>query len=388
MATCAALILAGGSGSRLGSEIPKQYLPIGGRAIIWHAAQAFLRHPAVHRVRVVVRDQDREQCRAALAGLDLGDFVTGGATRQDSARLGLESLASFAPDHVMIHDAARPFPSGDLIQNAVAALADSPGALPALPVSDTLKRTEAGKPRVVATVDRAGLWRAQTPQTFRYPDILAAHRAAAGLELTDDAAVAERAGLAVAIVPGSEENLKVTSMEDLDRARRLYDGRPADIRVGNGFDVHGFCAGDHVTICGIAIPFERGLEGHSDADVGLHAITDALLGAISAGDIGVHFPPSNPRWRNADSGIFLQHAASLVAGKGGQIVHVDVTLVCEAPKISPHREAMAARISGLLGIGRDRVSVKATTTEGLGFTGRREGIAAQATATVRLPVAP
>jgi 2-C-methyl-D-erythritol 4-phosphate cytidylyltransferase/2-C-methyl-D-erythritol 2,4-cyclodiphosphate synthase len=254
-------------------------------------------------------------------------------------------------------------------------------------LSDTLKRAASAGGRVAATVDRSGLWRAQTPQGFRFADILAAHRVAAGLDLTDDAAIAEHAGLPVTLVAGSEENLKVTTMDDLDRARRLAAGRLGDIRVGNGFDVHGFGAGDRVWLCGVEIPFGRALEGHSDADVGLHAITDAILGAIAAGDIGMHFPPSDPRWRNADSAVFLAYAAGLVAARGGELVHVDVTLVCEAPRIAPHREAMAARIAAILGIGRDRVSVKATTTEGLGFTGRREGIAAQATATVRLPFA-
>jgi 2-C-methyl-D-erythritol 4-phosphate cytidylyltransferase/2-C-methyl-D-erythritol 2,4-cyclodiphosphate synthase len=387
MTGCAALVLAGGSGQRLGDEIPKQYLAIGGRPILRHSVEAFLRHPAVDTVRVVIRGEDKERCELALAGLALVDAVVGGATRQESARRGLESLDAAGPDHVLIHDAARPFVAPDLIDRSLAALAGHPGAIPALALSDTLKRSDAAGAMVAATLDRAGLWRAQTPQAFRYPEILAAHRTAAGLELTDDAAVAERAGLAVAIVAGSEENLKVTTMEDLDRARRLYEGRIGEIRVGNGFDVHGFGAGDHVTLCGVRIPFGRGLEGHSDADVGLHAITDAILGALAAGDIGMHFPPSDPKWRNANSAIFLQHAAGLVAGKGGAVVHVDVTLVCEAPQIAPHREAMAARIAQLLGVGRDRVSVKATTTEGLGFTGRREGIAAQATATVRLPAA-
>lgn len=387
MAGCAALVLAGGSGTRLGGEVPKQYLKIGGRALLRHAVDAFRRHRAIDRIRVVIRPEDRPLYDAAVAGTDILEPVVGGASRQESARRGLESLAAFAPANVLIHDAARPFIAAELIDGALAALIDHPAVLPAVPLSDTLKRIEASSGRVAATLDRSGLWRAQTPQGFRFDDILAAHRAASGLDLTDDAAVAEQAGLAVAIVAGSEENLKVTTMDDLDRARRLYEGRLGDIRVGNGFDVHGFAAGDHVSLCGVAIPFGQGLEGHSDADVGLHAITDAILGAIAAGDIGMHFPPSDPRWRNANSAIFLAHAARLVAAKGGELVHVDVTLVCEAPKISPYREAMADRIAGILGIGRDRVSVKATTTEGLGFTGRREGIAAQATATVRLPSA-
>jgi 2-C-methyl-D-erythritol 4-phosphate cytidylyltransferase/2-C-methyl-D-erythritol 2,4-cyclodiphosphate synthase len=385
MSGCAALVLAGGSGTRLGAETPKQYLTIGGRAILRHSVEAFLRHPAVDVVHVVVRREDQDRCNAALAGLRLGPPVPGGATRQESARRGLESLATFAPDRVLIHDAARPFVAADVIDRVLAALADYPGAIPALPLSDTVKRGDPSGARVAGTLDRSGLWRAQTPQAFRYADILAAHRTAAGLQLTDDAAVAETAGLAVGIVPGDEENIKVTTKDDLDRARRLYEGGTADLRVGNGFDVHPFDIGDHVTLCGVRIPFGRGLKGHSDADVGLHAITDAILGATANGDIGTHFPPSDARWRNADSAIFLRHAADLVASKGGAVVHVDVTLVCEEPRISPHRDAMVARVAEILGIGRDRVSVKATTTEKLGFIGRREGIAAQATATVRLP---
>jgi 2-C-methyl-D-erythritol 4-phosphate cytidylyltransferase/2-C-methyl-D-erythritol 2,4-cyclodiphosphate synthase len=282
----------------------------------------------------------------------------------------------------LIHDGARPFVDAGVIRRVIEALTVHSGALPALPVHDTLKRGEAGL--VAATVPRAGLWRAQTPQGFRFSEIFTAHSDAAGEDLTDDAAVAERAGLSVALVHGSENNLKITTAEDLQRADARLAG-PAEIRTANGFDVHRFVAGDHVTICNIPVPHDMTLEGHSDADVALHALTDALLGTIAAGDIGLHFPPSDPRWRGADSSIFLAHAAGLISALGGSIVHCDLTLICERPKIGPYRVAMAARVAQILGICEERVSIKATTTEGLGFTGRREGIAAQAVATVSLP---
>jgi 2-C-methyl-D-erythritol 4-phosphate cytidylyltransferase/2-C-methyl-D-erythritol 2,4-cyclodiphosphate synthase len=299
-------------------------------------------------------------------------------------RLGLESLAGLAPARVLIHDAARPFLAPAVIDRVVAALAEAPGAIPVLPLSDTVKRGVDG--RVVETLDRAQLWRAQTPQGFRYAEILAAHRAAAGSELPDDAAVAERAGIEVRLVAGDAANVKVTTSEDLARAERDLRLGEADIRTGQGFDVHAFGPGDHVWLCGVQVPHERGLVGHSDADVALHALTDAVLGAIGAGDIGMHFPPSDPQWRGAPSERFLRHAASLVAEAGGSIAHVDVTIIGERPKVGPHRAAMVERIAGILALDPRRVSVKATTTERLGFTGRGEGIAAQAVATVRLPL--
>ncbi|MGH6953239.1 MAG: 2-C-methyl-D-erythritol 2,4-cyclodiphosphate synthase, partial [Alphaproteobacteria bacterium] len=267
-------------------------------------------------------------------------------------------------------------------------LARWPGAILALPVTDSVKR--AGNGTVAASLDRADLWRAQTPQAFRYRDILAAHRAASGLSLADDAAVAERAGLAVALVQGSEDNLKVTEDEDFARAERILAGRSADgeVRTGIGFDVHRFGPGDHVWLCGVRVPHDHGLVGHSDADVGLHALTDAILGAIGAGDIGQHFPPSEPKWRGAPSDIFLRRANELLASRGGRVLNLDLTLVCESPRVGPHRERMAGRVAEILGIARERVSVKATTTEKLGFTGRGEGIVAQAVATVRLAGRP
>lgn len=383
MPSCIALIVAAGSGQRFGAERPKQYLDLAGKPILRHTAEAFLRHPQVSAVRVVINPAFRDLYDAAVAGLGLAEPVVGGASRQDSVRNGLEALAESAPDLVLIHDAARPLIDADTISAVIAALDRQPAAIAAVPVADTLKR---GRDGVVAdTVDRSGLWRAQTPQGFRFSDILAAHRAAAGLELTDDASVAERAGLPVALVPAKEENFKVTTPDDLPRAAQILDATLSDIRTGTGFDVHRFTDGDHVTLCGVRVPHTQKLEGHSDADVGLHALTDAILGALCAGDIGSHFPPSDPQWRGADSARFLKHAADLVADRGGKIAHVDVTVICERPKVGPHREAMVARIAEILGMDPGRVSVKATTTERLGFTGRGEGIAAQAVATVRLP---
>lgn len=388
MSGCVALILAGGRGTRLGRDIPKQYLSLGDETLLRHAVRSFAEHPDVDDVRVVIGADDRENCDTALAGMALLEPVTGGGSRQESARLGLESLVGNEPDTVLIHDAARPFADAATITRTLAALATHPAALPAVPVSDTLKRerTGEGAPLVGRTVERSGLWRAQTPQGFRFPEILAAHRAAAGLDLTDDAAVAEHAGLDVALVPGSEANIKITTEEDLERARRSLAGERFEVRSGTGFDVHGFGEGDAVTLCGVEVPHDRALAGHSDADVGMHALTDALLGAIAAGDIGIHFPPSDPRWRGEPSTTFLRRAAEMVRSRGGAIVNLDLTLICERPRIAPHRDAMIRHVAETLEIEPARVSIKATTTEGLGFTGRGEGIAAQAIATVRLPV--
>ena len=384
MASCIALVVAAGRGTRLKGAAPKQYLTLGGRPLLRHSLARLRAHPGISQVRTVTHPDDRARYEEAAAGLDLLPPVAGGAERQDSVRLGLESLAALAPDRVLIHDAARPFVEDDLIERVLAALADFPAAIPALAVADTVKRAEGD--RVTATVDRASLWRAQTPQGFRFAEILAAHRASAGDNLPDDAAVAERAGLTVKLVAGSEENFKITTESDLARAERLEAARLLDIRTGQGFDVHPFGPGDHVMLCGVRVPHGQALVGHSDADVGLHALTDAILGALGAGDIGVHFPPSDPRWRGAPSDRFLAHAASLVAAAGGRIAHVDVTIVCEAPRVSPHRDAMVRRIAEILALDRNRVSVKATTTEKLGFTGRGEGIAATALATLRLPL--
>lgn len=376
-----ALLVAAGRGQRFGATLPKQYLPLAGKPLLRHGVEAFAHHPSVDAVRVVIHADDRPRYEAAIAGLALLPPVEGGATRQESVRRGLESLSGLSCERVLIHDAARPLVDAGVIDRTLAALNHLAGAIPALPIADTIKCGEDGF--ITGTLDRSKLFRAQTPQAFRYAEILAAHRAAAGRELTDDAAVAEAAGLAVALVAGAEENFKVTNETDLRRAQHLL--APAiDLRCGNGFDVHRFCPGDRVMLCGIAVPHDQGLEGHSDSDVGLHSLTDALLGAIGAGDIGMHFPPSDPQWRGADSARFLAHAASLIAARSGRILSVDVTLICERPRIGPHRQAMVDRIASILAIDASRVSVKATTTEGLGFTGRREGIAAQATVSVLL----
>ncbi|MPY68494.1 MAG: bifunctional 2-C-methyl-D-erythritol 4-phosphate cytidylyltransferase/2-C-methyl-D-erythritol 2,4-cyclodiphosphate synthase [Alphaproteobacteria bacterium] len=382
MGRCAALVLAGGSGRRFGGEVPKQYLPVGGVPVIRRAVEAFMAHASIDRVQLVIRPEDIELYNAVFDGLALPPPVYGGDTRQDSARLGLESLVAMAPDSVLIHDGARPFVDAALIDRTLAALAGASAAVPALPVTDTLKRGDGGL--VVETVSREGLWRAQTPQGFRFADILAAHRAAAGNALTDDAMVAEAIGLSIAIVAGSEDNVKITAADDMERAARALGQGGGQTRIGMGFDVHRFRDGDHVMLCGIAIPHDKGLEGHSDADAGLHALTDALLGAIGEGDIGTHFPPGEAEWQDAPSDIFLRHAGELVSSRGGVIVNLDLTVICERPKIGPHRAAMQARVAEILGIAPDAVSIKATTTERLGFTGRGEGLAAQAVAAVRL----
>ena len=375
-----ALVVGAGEGQRFGGELPKQYHLLAGVAVMRRSLKAFMDHPDVSVVQAVIHPNHHELYDAAVQGLALPVPVDGGATRQGSVLNGLESLNADEPSTVLIHDAARPLVDPGVISRVLAALQTSPGAIPALAVADTLKRSDGQF--VETTVDRQGLWRAQTPQGFHYQNILAAHRQAGGDELTDDAAVAERAGLAVAIVEGSEDNVKVTRTGDMVRAERILGA--GETRTGLGFDVHRFGPGDHVMLCGVKVPHEFGLEGHSDADVGLHAVTDALLGAIGEGDIGTHFPPSDPQWKGTESDIFLRHAGDMIAGKGGRISNIDVTLICEQPKIGPHRAAMIKRMAKILRITEHRISIKATTTERLGFTGRGEGIAAQAAATVVL----
>ena len=390
-----AVIVAAGRGARAHrdgapAEIPKQYRPAGGVPMLARTLGTVLRHPAIQHVLVVVHGDDLARYRATvpLTEAKLLEPCLGGATRQISVCNGLEALAALAPDRVLIHDAARPFVDAGVVDRVIAALDAHTGAVAALPVADTLKRVD-GSGRVVETVARSGLWHAQTPQGFHFPSILAAHRSAkdAGRDdFTDDAAVAAWHGLSIVAVEGSERNRKLTTAEDMALANQDLPGTA--VRTGTGFDVHRFTDGDHVWLCGIRIGHTHGLLGHSDADVGLHALTDALLGAIGDGDIGQHFPPSDARWKGAPSHLFLVDAARRVAALGGSISNVDVTLLCEAPKIAPHREAMRARIGEILSIEVARVGVKATTTEGLGFTGRREGIAAMAIATVTLPAPP
>ncbi len=394
----AVVIVAAGSGSRAagdGSDLPKQYRMLAGRTVLAHTIGAFLDHPAIDRVVVTIRPDHRDLYDSAtlpwVGDARLGAPAAGGATRQASVAAGLEALAGAAPDLVLVHDAARPFVTAEVIERTIAGLAAAEGALAAVAVVDTLKRCGADGV-IIETVSRERMFAAQTPQGFRFPALRAAHaRARAeGLDhFTDDAAVAEWAGLAVAVVEGDPANVKITTSDDLVRAeaRMTTDlfSRLPDVRVGTGYDVHAFTEGDGVTLCGVTIPFDRRLEGHSDADVAMHALTDAILGALGDGDIGAHFPPTQPQWRGCASEVFLKDAAARLAARGGMLAHADVTIVAEAPKVGPHREAMRARLAEILGISIDRVGVKATTNEKLGFVGRREGIAALATATIRLP---
>jgi 2-C-methyl-D-erythritol 4-phosphate cytidylyltransferase/2-C-methyl-D-erythritol 2,4-cyclodiphosphate synthase len=382
MVKCAVLVVAAGRGRRFGGDIPKQYLDLGGRTVLRHSLATFAAHPRINWVRTVIHPDDRELYDASAHNLKILEPVHGGETRQDSVRFGLESLAEYNPDVVLIHDGARPMIDAGTISRVITALETQDGVIPALPVADTLKRGQDGL--ITQTVDRANLWRAQTPQGFKFQPILSAHLQTAGKELTDDAAVLEHSGGKVALVLGTEENLKITTMADLARVSSNTSG-PGDFRTGNGFDVHAFEEGDGVWLCGVKVPHTQGLKGHSDADVAMHALTDAILGAISAGDIGHHFPPSEVQWKGCESHVFLKHAVNLVQGLGGKITHVDVTIICERPKVGPYRPHMQSRLSELLEINESRISVKATTTEGLGFTGRQEGIAAQATATIWLP---
>ncbi len=379
------VVVAAGRGTRAGGGLPKQLRLIGGVPMLRRTLERFAVAPHLRRIQLVIHPDDAEACQLACAGLPrLAAPVAGGPTRQASVRAGLEALAADPPDVVLIHDAARPFVTTALIGRAIDAALTHGAAIPALAVTDTIKAS--GPDGALGTgPDRTGLWRVQTPQSFRYPLILDAHRAHADAELTDDAAVAEAAGHAVFGFEGEAANIKLTTPEDFVEAERQIALSLADIRSATGYDVHAFAEGDHVMLGGIAIPHGFGLAGHSDADVVLHALTDALLGTIGAADIGKHFPPSDPQWKGASSDRFLAHAAGLVRAEGGLIAHLDATVVCEAPKIGPHREAMRARIAEIAGIAVARVSVKATTSERLGFTGRREGIAALATATVRLP---
>lgn len=378
MSGTVALVVGAGEGKRFGGELPKQYRALAGDTILRRSLILFLEHPQVTSVQAVINSNHHELYKNAVGELPLLKPVNGGSTRQASVALGLESLVNANPDRVLIHDAARPLLDSNVVSRVITALDTSQGAIPVLAVADTLKR---GKGKFIdTTIERNGLWRAQTPQGFHYNEILAAHRQVIGEDLTDDAAVAERAGLTVAMVEGAEENFKVTEVEDFNRAERILVS--LDVRTGLGFDVHSFTEGDEITLCGVVIPYSHGLLGHSDADVGLHAVTDALLGAISAEDIGFHFPPTDSRWKSTTSDVFLKHAGNLLTNLCGRISNIDVTLICEEPKISPYRDAMRKRISEILEISESRVSVKATTTEGLGFPGRGEGIAAQAVATV------
>jgi len=375
-----ALVVAAGSGSRAGGETPKQYRRIAGKALLAHAVDA-LRHAGIDAVQVVIGPGQAELYAAAIGDRPLPPPVTGGATRQESVRRGLAAIAAEGAERVLIHDAARPFLPPIVIDRLLDALDRADAAIPALPVVDTLARVDGA---LGDTVARDALVRVQTPQAFRFEVIRSAHDGWNGAEATDDAQVARAAGVEVAVVDGDPALEKLTYEADFARAEAMLTARMLPC-TGTGFDVHAFGPGDHVWLGGIRIPHERGLVGHSDADVALHALTDALLGAIGAGDIGDHFPPSDPKWKGAPSALFLEHARTLVEQAGGRIVHCDVTIICEAPRVGKHRASIRENIAALLRLPEARTSIKATTTERLGFTGRGEGIAAQAVATVMMP---
>lgn len=389
--TVAAVIVAGGSGLRAGGDLPKQYQLIGGKPVIWWTLKAFLQHPEISHVQVVVGAGHEAMFAAATADLKVPAAVKGGTTRQESCRLGIEACFAIRPAKVLIHDAARPFISAELISGLINALNQCDAVIPGLPVADTMKFAPGGV--IAKTIDRSAMWFVQTPQGFEFNQILEAHRKAARAAqngLTDDAAVAEFAGMSVRIIAGEPQNKKLTTnadveISDRELTQRMFAERP-DVRSGQGIDFHVFAPGKSITLCGVAIPHTRKLKGHSDADVALHALTDAILGAIGEGDIGTHFSPSEAKWKNADSSIFVEKAVALLAQRGGALANVDLTILAEAPQISSHIAAMKAVLSSLLGISKDRIAIKATTTEKLGAIGRKEGMAAFAIATVRLPI--
>jgi len=383
------VIVAAGRGSRIGRGVAKAYRPLGGEPMIRFSLRLFSGHGDIHWVQPVVHADDAALYERAAAGLNLLPAAFGGKTRQASVRAGLEALAAHGPEIVLVHDAARPFASPALVARTVAHAAKG-AAVPGIVLADTVKTVDASG-HVAQTLERAQLRAIQTPQGFSFAPLLEAHRraAAAGREdFSDDAALMEWAGHGVTVFDGEPGNMKLTTADDFSRAEALRLAALADVRSGTGYDVHAFGAGDHVTLGGVKIPHSRGLTGHSDADAALHAVVDAILGALAEGDIGVHFPPSDPQWKGAPSEKFLQFAAERVRARGGVIAHLDVTIICEAPRIGPYRDAMRQRIAAIAGVSLDRVAVKATTSEKLGFIGRGEGIAALATATIRLPWSP
>ena len=375
-----ALIVSAGRGRRISGKTPKQYLPLGGETILSKTARAFINHKKIDAVRIVIHPDDQDLYDTATGGLNLLSPVYGGPERQDSVRNGLESLEELSPLNVLIHDSVRPFVSHSLIDRILNMLLDGKGCIPGVPIMDAIKLIDDGK--IVKSLERSNIWRVQTPQGFPFDQILAAHRSLIGNNLADDAAVAEAYGLSVVVVQGLLDNEKITNKEDLEKAMQKHSLKFPDIRVGNGYDVHRFSKGDFVTICGIKIPFSFGLEGHSDADVGLHALTDAILGALGKGDIGEYFPSTDEQWRNASSHIFLRHAGEVLSSMNASVQNLDITIICEVPKISPYRDEMKNNICEILSISPSRVNVKGKTNETLGFIGRKEGIAAQATATI------
>jgi 2-C-methyl-D-erythritol 4-phosphate cytidylyltransferase/2-C-methyl-D-erythritol 2,4-cyclodiphosphate synthase len=383
----AAILVAAGRGLRAGAGGPKQYRSIGGQSVIFRAMEPFCCHPQVAAVQPVLNPEDVAMFNEAVRELKHQPPTNGGATRQASVHAGLEALAGQKPDIVLIHDAARPFVSAALISRAIKAASATGAAIPAIQVADTIKLVD-GAGNVEATPERARLRIAQTPQAFRFDVILDAHRRAAREgrnDFTDDAALAEWAGLTVATFEGDPANMKLTTPEDFVREEARLASQLGDVRTGTGYDVHAFGDGDHLMICGIRVPHSRGFLAHSDGDVGLHALVDAILGALADGDIGSHFPPSDTKWKGAASDKFLKYAVDRVTARGGRIANLEVTLICERPKIGPLRDTMRARIAEIAGLSISRVAVKATTSERLGFTGREEGIAATASATIRLP---
>jgi 2-C-methyl-D-erythritol 4-phosphate cytidylyltransferase/2-C-methyl-D-erythritol 2,4-cyclodiphosphate synthase len=389
--TVAAVIVAGGSGLRAGGETPKQYQLIGGKPVIWWTLKAFLDHPKISFVQVVVGEGHEQELARSLLGLALPPHIIGGVTRQDSCRLGVEACASTKPQKILIHDAARPFVSADLISEVINHLDHTNAVIPGLRIAETLKLAPEGTIR--KTIDRANIWLAQTPQGFSFPIILEAHRKAAREQtagLTDDASVAENAGIVVQMILGNTENVKLTTAKDIDQANRKLDredqANSYETRIGQGIDFHVFGPGNAVWLCGVEVPHTHKLKAHSDGDVALHALTDAILGAIGEGDIGTHFPPSDKQWKNAASSIFIKKAIALLEQRGGKLVNVDITILAEAPKVSPHLTAMKSSLSSLLKIEPDRIAIKATTTEKMGALGRKEGMAAMAIASVKLPL--
>lgn len=384
----AAVVVAAGRGERAGGDMPKQYRTVAGTPIMRLVLQNLARGSAIRTIQPVVHRDDIALFDAVSGGLDVLPPVFGGATRQASVLAGLEALSSHKPDIVLIHDAARPFVSPALIARAIAAGENGAG-VPGIAITDTVKTVENG--RVTATLDRAALRTIQTPQAFKFPMLLAAHRRAAAAgrsDFPDDASLAEWAGEIVSVFQGDPENIKLTTPDDFIRAEAAMMSALGDVRVGSGYDVHVFGDGDHLMLGGVKIPHTRGAVGHSDADVALHALVDAILGALADGDIGVHFPPSDPQWRGASSDRFLAFAVERVRQRGGIVAHLDVTIVCEEPRVGPHRDAIRARIAEIAGISLDRVGLKATTSEKVGFIGRGDGLAASATATIRLPFRP
>jgi 2-C-methyl-D-erythritol 4-phosphate cytidylyltransferase / 2-C-methyl-D-erythritol 2,4-cyclodiphosphate synthase len=387
MVQVAAVVVAAGQGVRAGGELPKQFREIGGTSLLRHALLQFIENPQVDAVQLVIRAEDTALVSKLTSDIQTLPAVFGGGTRQASVHAGLQALSSHAPRIVLVHDAARPFASAELITRAISAAEKYGAAIPVLPVTDTIKRVDAAG-AVEATIDREPLRLVQTPQAFSFQTLLDAHRRAVAAgrdDFTDDAALAEWAGIKVNVFAGEPGNIKLTTPEDFARAEALQSAAIGDVRIGSGLDVHAFAPGDHVTLGGVRIPYTRALTGHSDADVVLHALTDAILGALAEGDIGVHFPPSDAQWRGASSDRFLAFAAERVRARRGRIANLDVTVVCETPRIGDHRDAMRANIARIAGVAIDRVGVKATTSEKLGFTGRGEGIAAYATATIRMP---